>query len=239
MVIFLTSLLRTHYYDENGNRVPIALQDENGILTNICKHLKGTNRLVVVANDQYDSEDNDQKLAVVGESFKLTGLNFNQAIALDARNKTSAREIVSGADVVILSGGKCVCQAEFFADINLKDILQDYDGIVVGISAGSMTLCKSVVNFPEETADLQHPRWLNGMGIVDEEIIIPHYDGETDSYQFPCDDFDIAHDYILPMSHGHKFTALPNDSYILIESDGRKQYFGDAYVISNGKTSKI
>ena len=239
MVIFLTSILRTHYYDENGNRVPIALFDGNGILTNIRKRLKHTNRLVVVANNQFDSEDNDQKLAVVGESFRLTGLNFKETIAIDARNKLSAREIVSGADLVILSGGKCVCQAEFFDEIKLKDILTRFDGIVIGVSAGSMTLCKSVVNFPEETADLQHPRWLNGMGIVDEEIIIPHYDGETDSYQFPCDDFDIAKDYILPMSHGHEFTALPNDSYILIESDGQKQYFGVAYRIKDGKTTKI
>ena len=86
MVIFLTSILRTHYYDENGNRVPIALQDENSILTNIRKHLKHTNRLVIAANNQYAYDDNDQKLAVVGESFRLTVIDFKQTIALDARN---------------------------------------------------------------------------------------------------------------------------------------------------------
>ena len=239
MVIFLTSLLRTHHYDENGNRVAVALQDDNGILTNIRKRVKHTDRLVVVANDQHDSEDNDRKLAVVGKSFRLTGFDFKQTIALDARNKASARAIISGADIVILSGGKCVCQTEFFDEIQLKDILTQFDGIVIGVSAGAMSLCKTVANFPEETADIAEPRWLNGMGVVDEEIIIPHYDGETDSYQFPCEDFDIAKDYILPMSHGHKFTALPNDSYILIGSDGQKQYFGDAYRIKDGKTTKI
>ncbi|MDE7108312.1 MAG: Type 1 glutamine amidotransferase-like domain-containing protein, partial [Clostridiales bacterium] len=210
MVIFLTSLLRTHYYDDNGRRVPVALGDDNDILTNIRKYLKRTDRLVVIANDPDDIEDNDEKIAIVSESFRLTGLGFKQNIMLDGRNGKEAKEIVSGADIVILSGGKCVGQCKFFERIGLKDILSNYDGIVVGISAGSMGLCRAVPNFPEELADLADPRWVTGMGIVD-ELLIPHYDGHTDSYQFPCEDFDIAKDYILPMSQGRKMIGLPND----------------------------
>ncbi|MDE5562716.1 MAG: Type 1 glutamine amidotransferase-like domain-containing protein [Clostridiales bacterium] len=238
MVIFLTSLLRTHYYDDNGGRVPVALGDENNILTNIRKYLKRTDRLVVVANNPDNVEDNDEKLACVSESFRLTGLSFKQNIMLDSRNEKNANEIVSGADLIILCGGKCVGQCKFFERIGLKEILNNYDGIVIGISAGSMALCRAVPNFPEEIADLQDPRWVTGMGIVD-ELLIPHYDGQTDSYQFPCEDFDIAKDYILPMSMGKKMIGLPNDSYILIDTDGSKRFYGDAYEISDGKSKKI
>ncbi|MDE7164311.1 MAG: Type 1 glutamine amidotransferase-like domain-containing protein [Clostridiales bacterium] len=238
MVLFLTSLLRTHYYYDNGGRVPIAFYDENDILSNIRKNLKCTSRLVVVANDPNDSADNDDKLATVCESFRLAGLNFKEKIMLDARNKREAGEVISGADVVILSGGKCVCQAEFFGEVGLKKIIKNYDGIVIGVSAGAMNLCKQIANFPEELSDLKEPRWLEGMGLAD-EIIIPHYDGKTDSYQFPCEDFDIARDYILPMSNGRVFIGLPNGSYIMIDRDGQKQYRGDVYLITNGKSTKL
>ncbi len=238
MITFLTSLLRTHYYDDNGRRVPVALVDANNILTNIRKYLKRTDRLVVVANNPDDIEDNDEKISIVAESFRLTGLGFKQNIMLDSRNEDKATEIVSGADIVILSGGKCVGQCKFFERIGLKDILKQFDGIVIGISAGSMGLCRAVPNFPEEIADLADPRWLTGMGFVD-ELLIPHYDGQTDSYQFPCEDFDIAKDYILPMSMGKKMIGLPNDSYILIDKDGAKRFYGDAYEIADGKSKKI
>lgn len=238
MVLFLTSLLRTHYYDDNGCRVPVAFYDENNILSNIRKNLKRTDRLVVVANDPNDVDDNDDKLATVRESFRLAGSNFKEAVMLDARNGKAASEVISRADVVILTGGKCVCQGEFFGEIGLKEILKGYDGVLIGVSAGTMNLCELIANFPEERADLDDPRWLNGMGFVN-EMIIPHYDGQTDSYQFPCEDFDIARDYILPMSNGREFIGLPNGSYIMIDADGQKSYYGDVYKITNGKSTKI
>lgn len=237
MVIFLTSLLRTHYYDDNGRRVPVALYDENGVLTNIRKHLRRAGRLVVVANDSDDAEDNDDKIATVCESFRLAGVEFKESIMLDGRNGNNASELVSGADIVLLSGGKCVCQNKFFNRIGLKNILERYDGIVIGVSAGAMNLCATVANFPEEKSDLHEPRWLIGMGFVT-DIVIPHYDGESESYQFPCDDFDIAKDYILPMSKERDFIGLPNGSYIMIDG-GEKRYCGDVYAIANGKTNKL
>lgn len=230
--------MRTHYYGENGERVPIALVDENGILFNIRKNLNKADRLVVVANDKNDFEDNDDKLKTVRESFYMAGSNFKEGIVLDARNGQAAREVISGADIVILTGGKCVCQAEFFREIGLKEILKSYDGIVIGVSAGSMNLGKQIANFPEAKADIKEPRWIEGMGFVD-EIIIPHYDGQTDSYQFPCEDFDIAKDYILPMSIGREFIGLPNGSYIMVNMEGQKSYHGDAYGIANGKSTKM
>lgn len=238
MVVFLTSILYTHHYDDNGRRIPIAFDDKNSILLNIRKNLKSANRLVVVANDPNDALDNDDKLETVRESFGLAGVDFKESVMLDGRNGNAASEVISRADIVILTGGKCVRQKEFFGEIGLKEILKNYDGIVIGVSAGSMNLGKIVANFPEETADLGEPRWLEGMGFVD-EIIIPHYDGKTDSYEFPSDDFDIAKDYILPMSDGREFIGMPNGSYIIVDRDGRKSYYGDMYKISNGKSERL
>ena len=207
------------------------------MITNIKKYLKGYNKIVYVANNPKNIEENDVRIVPVFESFDKTGLNFKEKILLDCRNSRQAKEILTGADLIILSGGKCICQKKSFRKIGLKKFLQTYKGVVIGISAGTMNMCKTVANFPEERADLRERRWLRGLGFFD-EIIIPHFDGETKTYQIECDEVDLINDYVLPMSYKHKFLGLPNFSYVLIDDDGNVFYYGDMYTILNGKVSK-
>ncbi len=237
MAIFLTSRLATHTKDENGIKFSIPLEDTNEILTNIKKYLKGNNRLVYVANDPKNVEENNTRIVPVFESFDKTGINFKEKILLDCRNYKQAKEILSGADLIILSGGKCVCQMKFFRKIGLKKILQTFQGIVIGISAGTMNMGKIVANFPEEKVDLKERRWLKGLGLFD-EIIIPHFDGETKTYQIECDEIDLINDYVLPMSYKHQFLGIPNGSYVLIDNERKVHYYGDMYTISNGEVIK-
>lgn len=238
MAFVLASLLRTHIYDEGGNRVPVTLENVNGILQTIKKFLPSAKNLVVVANDPFDFIDNDIKISVVAKSFIKTGIPFDSATVLDERNKSSAADIITRADLIILSGGKCLCQNNFFNEINLKTLLADHTGVVIGISAGAMNLGKTVANFPEEQSDISDPRWFDGLGFFD-GVIIPHFDGEAVSYQFDCGDIDPVRDYILPMSNKADFIGLPNDSFITIDNNGAIAYHGDAYKISKGVITKI
>ncbi len=238
MAYILTSFLKTHIRDDFGNRLSVPLDNENGILENIKSLLPHTDKLVSVANDPLNFDDNDAKLAVVCESFKKTGIVFGQASALDARNRSNAKSILDGASLIILGGGKCLCQNRFFREIDLKNLLKNSDALTIGISAGAMNLCKTVANFPEEESDLPEPRWFDGLGIFD-GIIIPHFDGAAQKYQLDFDGTDTARDYILPMSRGKEFIGLPNGSYAVIQSDGSLAYFGDVYKISDGIVTKL
>lgn len=238
MAFILASMLNTHIRDELGNRVSIALDNENGILDNIKRFVPRADKLVIVANNPTDHDDNDVKLEAVRESFDKTGINFTRAFALDDRNKRAAKEIVDGADLIILSGGKCLCQNKFFGEIGLKKLLENHKGLTIGVSAGAMNLCKTVANFPEEEIDLSEPRRFAGMGFFD-GVVIPHFDGEEQRYQFDCGELDIVNDFILPMSRDSDFIALPNGSYILIDNDGAIEYYGDVYKISGGHVTKF
>ena len=119
----------------------------------------------------------------------------------------------------------------------MKEIFNNYKGLVIGVSAGTMNLCKTVANFPEELVDLDEPRWLSGLGFYD-GIVIPHFDGENIAYQIPCDEIDVVNDYILPLSKDKEFIGLPNGSYVLIDNNGSVNYYGDVYKISNGAVTK-
>ena len=238
MVLFLTSRLNTLVKDKDGNKTTIPLENVNGVLDNIKKYLSGTNRIVYVANDPNNVIENEERIKNTIDSFSLSNLNFNEKILLDARNKKDAKNIILGANIVILSGGKILCQNKFFRSIRLKKILKHFNGIVIGISAGTMNLCKTVFNFPEEKADIKERKWVKGLGFYD-KIIIPHFDGETNTYQIECEEVDVAGDYILPASHKKEFLGIPNGSYILIDNNKNISFFGEMYAIENGVTKKI
>lgn len=232
MAFILTSFLKTYIRDEFNNKFSVALDDENEILTNIKKYTKAYDRIVFVANDPSFLEENEQKARIVFESFDKTGLFFKEKILLDDRNKKNAKEILSKANLIILNGGRCICQLNFFSEINLKDILESFEGLVIGISAGTMNLCSIVCNFAEDLESFKEPRWLNGLGFYN-KIIIPHFDGETMTYQIPIPELDVIKEQILPLSNEKDFLAIPNGTYILIENNKTETIFGKAYTISN------
>ena len=238
MAFILASLLKTHYYTDAGERVAVALINENGILDEIKRFVPSADSLVVVANDPFDFADTDDKLAVTVESFDKAGIKFKRATALDERNKADAEKIIGAASLIILSGGKCWRQKKFFDEIKLNRLLKSHNGLTIGVSAGAMNLCNTVANFPEEKIDLNDPMWFDGMGFFD-GIVIPHFDGETGQYQFPSDEIDIVGDYVLPMSHKRDFLGIPNGSYITVTPDGKAVYHGDFYSISKGVVTKI
>ena len=238
MILFLTSRLNTRVMDENGNKITIPIENVNGVLDNIKKYLSSTNRVVYVSNDPNNVIENEERIKNMMDSFSLSNLNFNEKILLDARNKKDSKNIILGADIVILSGGKILCQNKFFRSVRLKKILKHFNGIVIGMSAGTMNLCKTIFNFPEENADIKEKRWVKGLDFYD-KIIIPHFDGETNTYQIECEEVDVVNDYIFPASHKKEFLGIPNGSYILIDGNKNVSFFGEMYTIENGVTKKI
>ena len=72
---------------------------------------------------------------------------------LDGVNAEDAAELVSSSDLLILSGGHVPTQAAFFWEIALDVLLQDYPGVVIGISAGSMNMAQTVYAQPEEPGE--------------------------------------------------------------------------------------
>lgn len=237
MAIILASLLKYSTYD-GESEIPVALDDENGILTDISRYLpRSGGRIVLVANRPDDPGGNDAKLDIIRESFALGGFDLERADVLDDRNAIAARQLIDRAQLVILRGGKCLCQNAFLRAIGLREILNTHRGLTVGVSAGAMNLCSTVANFPEELGDIDEPRFFDGLGLY-EGSIIPHFDGEKCAYQFDCGDFDVAREYILPMSRERELTAIPNGSYIMLEH-GKTTVHGTAYTVNNGVIARV
>ena len=90
----------------------------------------------------------DYYSGLIRTSFEDAGFQFESFRTLDSRNEEQAAELVRDSNFIVLSGGHVPTQNAFFRKIGLRELMKDYDGIVVGISAGSMNSADVVYSHP-------------------------------------------------------------------------------------------
>ena len=66
--------------------------------------------------------------------FDEAGLGFSELYKLDRRNQNEAQMLIWKSDLIILSGGHVPTQNAFFRDIGLKALLENYQGVILGIA---------------------------------------------------------------------------------------------------------
>ena len=215
-MFLITSKFKHYVKDENGVRIPCVIPDENGILTLIDKNITGYKRLLVIANDPGDFNVNDSFAEILFKAFMMTNRKFVHFDILDNRTLNQTTELIYNADLIYLCGGEILRQLEFLKQINFVKLIENYRGIVITVSAASMCLTKTILNFPEHQANLKEPRIIQGLGLLDINLI-PHLDGATLTYQGTSDMPNLVKDYILPLSDEREICALPNGSYIVFD----------------------
>lgn len=172
------------------------------------------------------------------DSLEEIGIKMNSFHLLDGRNERDAEKLIKKASLVILCGGHVPTQNEFFERIHLRDIMQDFKGVVLGISAGSMNCADWVYSHPElpgEAVNPNYKRFLRGLGLTTCNIL-PHYQQVKDNV---LDGMRIMEDIAFNDSYGHKYYCLPDGSYIFSRGPGHEEVRGEAWLIADGKREKI
>lgn len=221
---------------KDGVRVPEQLSKENGFLESLRENWKSKSNVLIISADADSIEINDSIKNTFAVSFPMSGLSIDQMVICDRRNE----EIVSRIfeyDVVILAGGHVPTQNAFFEKIGLKEHIKGFDGILIGISAGTMNSAEIVYAQPEldgESIDKEYRRFLSGLGIT-KLMILPHYQNLKDEF---LDGKHLFEDITYADSYGREFYALVDGSYFMIE-DGQTRLFGEAYLIKDGIIKQI
>ena len=231
MIAFLTSSPCVY-------RAPRAIiNPENRFLVNLISCLPEHPRCLYAASDPDHGAFTDRVAQETSRAFALAGLEFSQSTVLDRRNQDEAEELLACSDLVILCGGHVPTQNRFFRELDLRSLLRDYPGVVLGISAGTMNAADRVYVQPEEEGESapDFPRFAEGLGITDLNIL-PHYQQVKD---YELDGQRLYEDITYADSMGECFFALPDGSYFLVEEDGTTTLFGEAYCIQNGECRQI
>lgn len=232
MVKFLTSNLN-HYHKENGNKIANEIDNINKLVDQIKQYLKANNSILFISADSKDREKIIQYSNLLFEALKLSGISFKEYNVLDNETKNNAQELIDKADFIFLSGGDTYVQNCFFNEINLKELLNNFDGIIMGQSAGSINMATNVFNSPEAKEESE-PIYFEGLGLT-ELNIEPHF--ILDSKDFDdCESY--QRNYILKESQKRTIYALRDTSHILIVN-GKETIYGESYIIKDGNISMI
>ena len=169
--------------------------------------------------------------ADVFQIFAQEGMAFSHYAVLDGDNFYEARKLVEESDLIVLAGGHVPTQNAFFHRIKLPELLRNYNGVVLGISAGSMNMAQIVYAQPEEPGESspEYQKFIPGLGLTNIQIL-PHY---QKAKYYTVDGLHLYYEITLPDSMDNCFYALPDGSYIY-QDENRQILCGEGYRISNG-----
>lgn len=216
---------------------PTRIDKSNGFIDLLKKHFvqNGKGLFICSKPDGYDKTDiyaNELK-----ETFIENGLEVASMSVLDNRTKENAIELINNSDFIVLAGGHVPTQNRFFNAINLRGLLKEYKGLVLGISAGSMNAADVVYCLPElpgEAEDKEFMRFMPGLGITNVNII-PHYQAIKEDI---IDGKRVILDLACIDSQNKEFYCLTDGAY-LYGYENKEEIHGETYRIKNGKIQKI
>lgn len=225
MTLFITS---SPFVDGADRAI---LSNANNFIDRIRDALPPFPRCLYVCSSPEDRESTCRYGADTFTAFAEAGIPFSGYAILDAYNADQAAELVANSDFIILCGGHVPTQNTFFQEIGLREILEDYPGVIMGISAGSMNSADIVYVQPEEEGESapEFERFAPGLGLT-EVNVLPHYQKVKDDI---LDGLRLFEDITYPDSMDHEFFALPDGSYFY-QDDECLLLCGEAYRLKDG-----
>ena len=207
------------------------LSNANGFIDRIRGCLPPNPSVVFVCSDPRDHAGTCQFAAITTAAFAEVGIPFSGYQVLDGSSVHRAYGMIAHCDLVVLCGGHVPTQNAFFRKIRLRHLLHKYEGVGVGISAGSMNMAGIVYVQPEEPGESspEFKRFAPGLALTPVNIL-PHYQKAKDYW---LDGKRLFEDITYPDSEGNCFFALPDNSYFY-QNEEELLLCGKAYRIKNG-----
>ncbi len=212
------------------------LNPENQFIDNLFSCLPRSPRCLFICSAPDDPGFTDRVSAEMQAAFREAGMEFSNLATLDRRNQEDAQMLIWQSDFIILSGGHVPTQNEFFQEIGLREMLENYQGVILGISAGTMNAAERVYVQPEEEGESapEFERFLPGLGITHVNVL-PHYQQVKD---YLLDGKRLFEDITYADSYGECFFVFVDGTYLLIDEEQTLLY-GEAYCLQDGEMEPI
>ncbi|MGN1004588.1 MAG: Type 1 glutamine amidotransferase-like domain-containing protein [Oscillospiraceae bacterium] len=234
MTVFLTSS-PTGPLDRS--RIVEGFDPKNRLIENLKERWKADARCLLISAAPSEAAFADGMRDHMREALHISGFSCGAFDIWDDRTEDFSEEALRSYDVVFLGGGHVPTQNAFFQRIALREKIQNFEGMIVGISAGTMNSADVVYAQPElegEATDPAYKRFLTGLGLTKTNVL-PHYQMVKDAV---LDGQRVFEDITYPDSVGRQFIALVDGSYILCEN-GAETIWGEAYRIADGVLERI
>lgn len=226
MKLFITS----SFFVDGADRA--ILNPGNQFLDRIRKALPPNPQVLFICSDPNDHDMTCHFAADTAAAFSEAGIAFQGYQVLDGTNAHRAYGMVSHCDMIVLSGGHVPTQNTFFRKIRLRHLLRGFQGVILGISAGSMNMAGTVYAQPEapgESLDPNFNLFIPGLNLTHVNIL-PHC---QKAMYYMLDGKRLYEDITFPHSIGNTFYALEDGSWFY-QDEAEFLLFGKTYRLKNG-----
>ncbi len=254
MVLFLTSSFVK--YQPMNEYVPNPLDESNHFGDNLRKYWVPNARFLIFASDPSDEALANHLTIEMQNAFSMAGCSIseircfnyqfienyrlqNGCSSKDAANE-ALKEALQWADVFFLSGGHAPTENAFMKECGLKNLLHDnefFDGIFIGLSAGTINAADNVYLIPElpgESINPEFVRFTDGLGFTNINVV-PHIEYEQ---TVTLDGQKLIDEIVATDSFGREIYLIPDGSYFIIRN-GITEFFGEGMIMTNGATRPL
>lgn len=223
--LILTSGPQFYTKNQKGEKKAIKLNNEQ--LVDVLKNeVEKFENLLFICSSPDEYKKNEEYADIITSSLSLSGIKFHMADLIDSRNWLFAKGLINNSDLIILLGGDPLEQMEFFNNIELKDKIKKYKGVLMGISAGTINMAENAYCSKDEK--IENTQFYKGLGVTNINVE-PH---------FNIEDISRINEILLVDSNKKSFVALPDESFILVKKEETILY-GEGYYFNEGNYNKI
>ncbi|GKU25138.1 Type 1 glutamine amidotransferase-like domain-containing protein [Clostridium folliculivorans] len=197
------------------------------VRNNLLIDIKSDLKIVFIASSPDCFEVTDKYAKRYLGWFSDIGINFKSSKVIDNRmKKNEMLEHIRDTSVIFLMGGPTLIQFDFLRKNELLKALKEYEGCVLGLSAGAINMAKVAICTAE--GDQDKTEIYGGLNLVDISIE-PHFKGRGDETNL---------NELLKISEEHDIYAMCDNGAILCR--GNKAFFyGDIYLITKRNIEKV
>lgn len=178
-------------------------------------------KLLLVPSTPHDRKTTEKYGDEVCKLFKKNKIYFSEVeYFYEDLNFNEIANKINDYALIFLMGGMTLTQNEFIHKVRLKEILQNYDGILIGMSAGALNMCEKTIDTPIES-DHDGNVILKGLGVTD-IIVEVHFDVNNKEQIKAIDET------------GFIFYCISNNGAIVLR-DNEMFTYGDVYKYENKK----
>lgn len=254
MVVFLTSSFIK--YQPMDSYIPHPIDESNQFGDNLRKYWPKDARFLIFANNPDDTAEVEHVKQELQDAFMLSGFSigeircFHHQYIEDYRKqngghsvnsaKDALKEALQWADVFFLAGGHAPTENAFMQECDLRSLITNpkiFNGIFIGLSAGTVNAAKEVYLIPElegESTDPDYVRFTKGLGLTRLNII-PHLEYEQ---TVMLDGRRLIDDIVADDSMTRDFYLISDGSYFMIHN-GITEFFGTGLIMRNGITRPL
>lgn len=158
----------------------------NGFTNDFIQCVKGyynkNDSFLFIASDFSGHSKTDKYTNEFLNMFKNNGIVFDKVHVIDDRiTKEKAAKYIKEADIIWLAGGDTLKQIVNLKEYNLIPVLQNKEGLIIGMSAGSINMAKKVVLAKDINDNNPKLAIYDGIGLVNINIE-PHLDSASEEH---------------------------------------------------------